>query len=130
MTIKDELTDFLTNTKPWPASRRWLHDDETGLQVYVRYTQRFIDNKRLTSFDIASSEVPPDKQGKGVFRKFLALLIELLDQLNVHCDIIYAENVLTVRFASFFERAGWQRDPMLPADRCYYRLYDKVQKET
>ena len=47
----------------------WIQ--EKNIRIYVRRSQRFIDDKAIPCLDIGSVEVDENKWGQGIFTKFL-----------------------------------------------------------
>ena len=74
------------------------------MSIYLRNTERYINNECTKTVDIGNVSVDSKHSGKGEFTRFL----EWLEQHDaVSC--IYVENVLTLRFCSFFERKGYTK---------------------
>lgn len=87
----------------------WLSDDR--MEVYVRHSRRRVphggDVVTLKCLDIGNANVYDT--GKGIFStQFLPQAIKLNPW-----DAVYAENVLTDRFANFFRKQGWLEIPGL-----------------
>lgn len=118
-TVIKQLEDFLTKSANnfYHHNRAWLQDDK--MEVYVRAGHHYIRDKDVSSLDIANVNV--FEPGKGVFTHFL----QEAEKLNIY-DVLFIENVLTPRFASWFEKQGYEKryiDGFVP---CYYK-FNKVE---
>lgn len=85
--FKPLLVKFLKS----PVKNQWLETKEAKL--YVRKSQRIIVQEHCahlsTCFDLASMEVQPKEQHKGIFRTTLFEMVELNP-----FDYVFVENVL------------------------------------
>lgn len=109
-TIKDRLVDFLENCKDrsgFRSYRTWLRDSDdkggSNIEVYIRRTSRYINDRLYETFEIANVNVRENKQGQGIFTQFLVDVIELCKNKRV-IDVIYIENVSSESFKQFFRR--------------------------
>jgi len=87
------------------------------LSAYIRYTNRWISNKAIPmptpnhingslfpSIEIGSVSVDEEHQGKGNFKKFIAVLEEIAQEKG---RIVFVESVLDERFQDFWQRRGY-----------------------
>jgi hypothetical protein len=87
----------------------WLTDER--MEVYVRHSRRSLpyNDDRLTFKCLDVANVTVHNQGQGIFSQhFLPQAVTLNPW-----DAIYAENILTNRFADFFRKLGWTEIPGL-----------------
>lgn len=108
--LMPKLKEYLNSTQVWP-SNSWIVDG--GFELYVRKYHRQIireaDGNVVEALspgptffcvDFANINVTP--MGQGIFTRFLKEF-RSLDM----CDLLSIENVLTERFAKFFEKQGF-----------------------
>lgn len=82
-------------------SREWIETDNAKL--YIRYTpKRYIDNKIITTIDIATISIHPKFQGQGIFTEILTFL-----ETNYGLPI-YIESILNVKLKEFLINRGYQ----------------------
>ena len=92
-----------------------------GLRIYLRKATHLIHTEgepvMIQCIDLASLEAT--KPGKGAFTRFLVDFEDYVDTLYRE-KAIYIENVMSDRFASFFERRAGYIACNAP-DRCFLR---------
>lgn len=109
-----ELITFVSGTRQL-SENRWF--DSGPVSFYLRNTNRFLSleikhsammagspiySDRLSSLDIANVSVSSEFRGQGFFTEILATI-----EGNSPHQIIYVENILSIRFAQFFHRRGY-----------------------
>lgn len=100
------------------ARAQWFEEGE--VHVYLRNAKHCIRTDKgacmLDTVDVASITV--DNAGQGHFTRFLADLEEAMPKL-APTRTIFVENVLSPRFAQFFEKRGYIQ--CNPPDICFIR---------
>lgn len=104
--IHQKLITFCKQEYPRNA---WL--EIKGIKVYLRHSQRLIDEQMVPMLDIGSIEINPP--GKGTFKRLLQLIIQVCPH-----SYIFVENVHNKRFAEYFLKNGWKPSPCYPL--CFY----------
>jgi hypothetical protein len=92
---------------------RCLHVHRSGFRLYVRQSDRDIDERKLTTLDIASLGIPRQLQGRGWFQSFR----RITEALNPW-DATYYEMAHNQRLAQHLEASGLSSDSEL----CFYAL--------
>ena len=113
-TFKQQLKTFLE--LPYPKNA-WI-ENKQDMRVYLRKSCRIINNKHLTSIEIANIAVL--KPGKGKFRN----LINFLKQEKTF-NIIYVENVFNPLLDEILFRYGFTVTSSKTHD--YYFLLNKEE---
>jgi hypothetical protein len=81
-------------------SRAWLQCDEAS--VYIRMGGRLVRQVRTPCVQIATVDVPQEKQKSGQFKSLIARIRAMTDLP------IYVENVLNVEFGDALLRHGFE----------------------
>lgn len=81
-----------------PAINKWCDIDAGYSTVYLRKAQRLIDGKMVSSIDVATINLDPDYQGRGILTALLGFLEEY------EYDIIYVESILHSWLAEYLEQ--------------------------
>lgn len=96
----DKVLEFIKG----PYRNKWI--EYRGMKVYLRkqscvhpLTKEYIHCLGIANVQVAQS-------GNGRFKQWLADMIDLIKS-RVEFDAIMVENVLTPRFADFFDRLQW-----------------------
>jgi GNAT superfamily N-acetyltransferase len=84
----------------------WIH--EKYIQVYVRRSSRFIDNKPTPCLDIGSVEVDEEYRGCGIFKAFLSQFEQEAAKMN---RAVFVESILSENFKKFFLANGYKIHP-------------------
>ena len=84
----------------------WIH--ERDISIYVRRSQRFIDDKATLCLDLASVEVVEGHRGIGIFTSFLNRFEEAATKLN---RTVFVESILNARLIYFLSRRGYVKHP-------------------
>lgn len=106
------LSQFLACPNGPP--NQWLR--ERFMDVYVRWSKRYIDKQMIECLDFASVEVDERHRGKGHLTKFLLRFEEEAKRLN---RAVYIESILEPRLVPFLVKRGYKFvpgiDPMNPS---------------
>ena len=78
------------------------------MDVYLRWSKRYIDNQMVDCLDFASVEVDEGHRGKGHLTKFLLRFEEEAKRLN---RAVYIESILEPRLVPFLTRTGYKLVP-------------------
>ena len=107
----------------------WLRKPGTPIRVYVRRGIRLLDGQRLNVLDLASIQVDSGKEGKGVFTRWLPGAISAARSGGVQG--VFIENVMSKRFAAFFDRNGFVRLPRSYSEAapCFYLKFDMENRD-
>lgn len=99
----EALRDFILDSKGHKLpTRAWLYSTSRIMSIYVRS----YDRGGWRWLDLASVDVKPEYQGKGLFRRVLVALEHMLVEHGFAG--LRVENVQTEQFARFFrQRAGY-----------------------
>jgi hypothetical protein len=76
-----------------------------GAKVYVRRSDRYLDDRLVITLDVASITIPQKDRGRGWFRNFR----RIVEAVNPW-DATYYESVLNPRLDSYFRKEGLERD--------------------
>lgn len=107
----DPLDDFIANAlRSKFTANAWL--DYEFMKVYVRKGIHRIENSMYTCLDIASVEVDPQMQKRGLFQNFLTKAHE-----KNPWDVTYIENVLNPNLADHLSRHGW-----INTEQSFYKI--------
>jgi hypothetical protein len=122
MEIIDQLHKLLAEKKPDAFSvRRWLKNKK--VEVYVRITQRYVDDTFVESIDIANIDIKKERnQGKGWFTGFITQ-VEELAATSSRC--VYIESIVSERFANFIIKRGYLRS--MTSYNSFYKLNQTPQ---
>jgi len=115
--VNKQVANFINDSKLRINSRSWISNDL--MQVYVRVAYRYINNIGYRTFEIASVQVY--NPGKGTFTAFLKEVLLLCFEDN-YIQVIYIENVLNERFASFFDKLGFEKRLDLAEVPSFYKM--------
>lgn len=90
-------------------------------EIYIRNTQRFLEDERRRTLDLANITITKSERGKGHFKR---LLDDLENGLSRHgIKAIYIECVLEPLFLPFFEKRGYKYDPHT-TENSFYKLLE------
>ena len=95
----DDILNQIEEFMNLPIKNKWIGNDE--IKIYIRKSKRYINEKMIDCFDIATIEV--EKQGKGLFTKILDQIIQKYPTTN-----IFIESIMEPRFRGFFKRKGFK----------------------
>jgi len=90
-------------------------------ELYLRNTNRYIEDKRRWTIDVANVTVKEKERGKGHFKQLIDDLEAGLGHRGV--EVLYAENIHEPRLMPFFERRGYKIDPYT-TENCFYKLLE------
>lgn len=115
MNPKDEVLQGLwrstQNFLSEPTRNLWLCVEcDLGItKVYVRKSRRYLGNKFLAAFDIASISLDPEIQKLGIFSGYMNKLEQEAETLKTHgLEGIYLENALNENLYAYMKRRpGW-----------------------
>lgn len=109
-------SEFLASGRPN------MHVEYNDYRLYLRSGgYHLIGDKGERCLDLASVEIDEDKGGKGNFAGVLAHLIGLARQHGI--AVLFVENLLNERLASYLERYGMTRQGNSNPP-CYYLRLD------
>jgi GNAT superfamily N-acetyltransferase len=86
------------------------------MDVYVRSSQRYIGNKLVNAFDIASISVDEDWQHRGVFSAFIARVENIARDRGA---VVYVESVLNPILSDFLRRKGYSE--LTYCESCFWK---------
>lgn len=68
----------------------WLYDDENdpSFSIYVRKGRHPYKNNMYDFLDLASIDIVEEKQGQGIFTKFLGMLLDKYKDKNIYVESI------------------------------------------
>lgn len=89
----------------------WLLSD--NIKVYVRKSERNVNGRYHTAFDIASIELDETIRGKGIGTS----LINRIHETHPF-EITFMENVLNKGLGTWVNKNGWAQYKL---DDCYYK---------
>lgn len=111
---KKDLEDFLQDTL---FRNTWLVYSK--IKIYVRQTNRLLDNERRATLDIGSVEVAEEHQQKGVFTQWLGLAERTAKKAN---RAVYVENVLNGDLARFLAKRGYKKVDPNESTPSFYKI--------
>jgi len=80
---------------------RNLHLHRRGFKAYVRRSERRLDDRWVTTLDVASISIPEKERGRGWFRNFR----RIIESVNPW-DAVYYEAVLNPHLDAYFRKEG------------------------
>lgn len=99
------LQDYLRS----PTTNEWVRFEHA--RIYVRTTERYIDERCVKVFDLSNIEVADGFRGQGTFKRACNLIAVMAD-----VDFLRIENVLDERLQSHLRGRGFVREPGPPRD--------------
>jgi len=105
-----------------PILRGWFENESLGYKLYLRITLRYINGKKRTSIDIASIDVSPDKQRKGVFSSILKACE--VDATRRNC-CVYVESILNPIIMDKLKGLGYNEVEGLP--QCLFKDFSNAE---
>lgn len=120
-TIQDRFETLLKATpreKPrfGPVFRGWLENDKDGYKVYLRITRRYINGQQRDSVDLATIEVLPEFQRKGIFS---AILAACENEARSRGAVVFVESVLSKIVVDKLLKEGYHKVVDLP--NCFWK---------
>lgn len=105
--MDEKVLEFLGRTADWAPHSEWLNYAPYGMEVYVRVGVRKVPWSKtpVKCFDVANVNVEEQRQGLGIFSRWMTQLHELL--LTRGFAAIRIENVLNPRLADKLRRHHW-----------------------
>lgn len=93
MRIEKEVQELIKKFNGFPTTRRI---EKKEFAAFIRVTQRYIENEKKNTIDIASIYVKEKYQGQGVFREILNEIEELAKNNNftVFVECIHDKNII------------------------------------
>lgn len=83
-------------------SQKWIESDT--IKLYIRYTpQRFINEKLITTIDIAAISIAPRLQGKGIFTNILESIETKYSNIP-----IFVESIENQRLYNWLIKRGYK----------------------
>jgi len=110
--MNEPRMNFDTFIQSEKVRNAWIY--ERDIAVYIRRSQRFINDKAIFCLDIGSVEVVENHRGIGIFTSFLNRFEEAAMKLN---RAVFVESILNARLVSFLARRGYAKHPH-SADFC------------
>lgn len=94
---------------------------EGNLAAYLRKSIHHTHPRRQYAFlDIASVEVHPSYQGRGLFTRFLKRCEAIA---RIHHRGVYVENILNPKLAAFVYRQGYLPTEPRGVDTVFYKIW-------
>lgn len=84
---------------------RNLHLHRRGFKVYVRRSERRLDDRWVNTLDVASISIPEKERGRGWFRSFR----RIVEAVNPW-DAVYYEAVINPDLDAYFRKEGLAND--------------------
>lgn len=100
--VLDEIHQFLSTAMSGSrfSSSKWF--DNEHINLYIRYTRRFVNGELINTIDIASISVPLEWQGYGVFSGILSSI-----ETTYPTVPIFVESILNNVFKQWLIRRGY-----------------------
>ena len=115
-TLHAALLRMLEN--PGKMGQRHMINAREGM-AYVRITSRYGPDKTVVpTIDLASIDILPEWQKKGIFQEVLDMVEELA---RTHGRHVYAESILSPHVLRVLGRRDYEEDPMLGRDSLWKR---------
>lgn len=103
--LKEEVLSWIDSASQ--ENRRsvsqWVYADDGKL--FIRLTNRYINNEVIPSIDVANIEIDEEYQGKGLFKELLSEIEIKAEQLG-RC--VYVESVLNDMLINVLPRYGYE----------------------
>lgn len=114
----ETLFKALPGEKPrfGPVFRGWLENDKDGYKVYLRITRRHINGQQRDSIDLATIEVLPEFQRRGIFS---AILAACENEARSRGAVVFVESVLSKIVVDKLLREGYHEVADLP--NCFWK---------
>ena len=110
---------FLSSDYP---RNQWMA--EKYIKVYVRKSNRYIQEVKYEFLDLASVEVCESQRGKGIFSEFFSRFEK---QAKKSDRGVYVESILEKRFVNFFSKLGYKFVPNTNMEcPTMYKLYEML----
>lgn len=108
-----EIIDFIKNNLEKPLSKnQWFHFK--NFKIYIRTSNRIIENKKERTIDIATIEVDEKYQSRGILTKFLDEI-----ENNFPNNIIFIESVVNPKlYTHLIKKRNYKELDYLP--HCLY----------
>lgn len=100
MNVRDTLLEFTRTGQR--TSGKWFEFGE--LKAYMRVSQRFQVEGAVLALDIASVEMEPDSQGKGLFSGFLKQVEQVAVERNLY---VFVESILNPLLVEYLPTRGY-----------------------
>jgi GNAT superfamily N-acetyltransferase len=115
-TLQAALLRMLEN--PGKMGQRHVVNAREGT-AYVRITSRYGPDKTVVpTIDLASIDILPEWQQKGIFQEVLDMVETLAKDHGRH---VYAESILSAHVLRVLERRDYESDPMLGRESLWKR---------
>jgi len=101
----------------------WLYIEEIGLQTYVRYSTRFIDDRRCEALDRAYTCIAPKFRGRGFYSVVFEVFEEVAKEFGL---LLYIESVISNIVKSKIKRSGYLLKS--PAESSYYKDFSDANQ--
>lgn len=117
----EALFKALPREKPrfGPVFRGWFENDKNGYKVYMRITRRFINGQQRDSVDLASIEVLPEFQRRGIFS---AILAACENEAYSRGAVVFVESVLNKIVIDKLLKEGYCEVADLP--NCFWKEFN------
>lgn len=99
-----------------PVFRGWLENEKDGYKVYLRITTRHINGQRRESIDLATIEVLPEFQRRGIFS---AILAACESEAKRRGAVVFVESVLNDIVVDKLLKEGYSKVEALPD--CFWK---------
>lgn len=111
MNVRDTLLEFTRTGQR--TSGKWFQFGE--LKVYLRVSQRFHIEGAVLALDVASVEVEPKHQGKGIFSGFLKTVEQVAVERNLY---VFVESIMNPLLVEYLPTRGYSLTFPSGADIC------------
>jgi len=112
--IVAQLHALASDREPGELVRQHLYTPD--IHLYVRIGPHYCGGKRLECLELASIEVPSQKQRQGLFTRVLHRLENEVPALNLQAVLV--ENIGNEHLRAYLERIGYQ-----PVGHHLYTVY-------
>ena len=119
----ETLFKALPREKPkfGPVFRGWFENEKDGYRVYLRITRRYINGQQRDSVDLATIEVLPEFQRRGIFS---AILAACENEAHSRGAIVFVESVLNKVVVDKLFKEGYNEAANLP--NCFWKEMNSV----
>lgn len=98
----ESVTNFIENNDT--PRNMWLDINAGNSKIYIRKSSRLVEGSIIRCIDIATIEIDEKYQQKGITKK---LINEVMEILPVQYHGLYIENVMVPWLAEWFRRQGF-----------------------
>lgn len=111
MNVRDTLLEFTRTGQRVPG--KWFIFGE--LEAYLRVSQRFHIGSAVLALDVASVDIAPQHQGKGIFSCFLKTVEQVAVERNLY---VFVESIMSPLLVEYLPTRGYSLTFPSGADVC------------